>query len=245
MVRLNTRPSGFTIVELLIVIVVIAILAAISIVAYNGIQQRAGASAQQQLLAQMEKEIMVYALQENGESISLGGTLVGYQDTTGESTLLRTLSGTPDITMYAVYTPPNTTGSYANYAELTPDSSSPPHRFALRTGASGSNSLGSRIDTSAQTNITQSISGYRVVGTAVIGWLQVSDNATVRAIAFNQAAAQNTGSLSSHSQWNFTGISLPSSGSSSSAALVFNAAHNEATRTQVIQWLAKKYNVSL
>jgi prepilin-type N-terminal cleavage/methylation domain-containing protein len=32
--------SGFTIVELLIVIVVIAILAAISVVAYNGIQQR-------------------------------------------------------------------------------------------------------------------------------------------------------------------------------------------------------------
>ena len=32
--------SGFTIVELLIVIVVIAILAAISIVAYNGIQAR-------------------------------------------------------------------------------------------------------------------------------------------------------------------------------------------------------------
>ena len=35
------QSSGFTIVELLIVIVVIAILAAISIVAYNGIQQRA------------------------------------------------------------------------------------------------------------------------------------------------------------------------------------------------------------
>ena len=33
--------SGFTIVELLFVIVVIAILAAITIVAYNGIQQRA------------------------------------------------------------------------------------------------------------------------------------------------------------------------------------------------------------
>ena len=32
---------GFTIVELLIVIVIIAILAAITIVAYNGIQQRA------------------------------------------------------------------------------------------------------------------------------------------------------------------------------------------------------------
>ena len=34
------KKRGFTIVELLIVIVVIAILAAISIVAYNGIQAR-------------------------------------------------------------------------------------------------------------------------------------------------------------------------------------------------------------
>lgn len=38
---MRKTTSGFTIVELLIVIIVIAILAAISIVAYNGIQQRA------------------------------------------------------------------------------------------------------------------------------------------------------------------------------------------------------------
>lgn len=38
------RRDGFTIVELLIVIVVVAILAAITIVAYNGVQQRATAS---------------------------------------------------------------------------------------------------------------------------------------------------------------------------------------------------------
>lgn len=37
----RTRQKGFTIVELLIVIVVVAILAAISVVAYNGAQQRA------------------------------------------------------------------------------------------------------------------------------------------------------------------------------------------------------------
>ena len=37
---MRKATSGFTIVELLIVIVVIAILASISVVAYNGIQQR-------------------------------------------------------------------------------------------------------------------------------------------------------------------------------------------------------------
>lgn len=42
---MRKATSGFTIVELLIVIVVIAILAAISVVAYNGIQERANGAA--------------------------------------------------------------------------------------------------------------------------------------------------------------------------------------------------------
>ena len=45
MLNTKIKQSGFTIVELLIVIVVIAILAAISIVAYNGIQNRGKDSA--------------------------------------------------------------------------------------------------------------------------------------------------------------------------------------------------------
>lgn len=51
------KPSGFTIVELLIVIVVIAILAAITVVAYNGIQNRAHNTSIQSDLANFAKKI--------------------------------------------------------------------------------------------------------------------------------------------------------------------------------------------
>lgn len=52
----NVRP-GFTIVELLIVIVVIGILAAITIVAYNGVQDRARNATIQSDLANFAKKI--------------------------------------------------------------------------------------------------------------------------------------------------------------------------------------------
>lgn len=53
--------KGFTIVELLIVVVVIAILAAITIVAYNGIQNRAKSSATQTAVQQATKKVVAYA----------------------------------------------------------------------------------------------------------------------------------------------------------------------------------------
>ena len=54
---MKKAQAAFTIVELLIVIVVIAILAAISIVAYNGIQNRGYASAIQSDLAGFAKKL--------------------------------------------------------------------------------------------------------------------------------------------------------------------------------------------
>lgn len=57
---MNKTKSGFTIVELLIVIVVIGVLAAIVIVAYNGIQNRARAAALTADLRQAADKLTLY-----------------------------------------------------------------------------------------------------------------------------------------------------------------------------------------
>jgi len=55
---------GFTIVELLIVIVVIGILAAISAIAYNGIQEQARAATAQSDFANIRKKLELYKVSE-------------------------------------------------------------------------------------------------------------------------------------------------------------------------------------
>jgi len=60
---------GFTIVELLIVIVVIAILAAITIVAYNGVQKRALNTARLTEVEAWQKQFLLYYA-ANGSAVS-------------------------------------------------------------------------------------------------------------------------------------------------------------------------------
>lgn len=59
------RRAGFTIVELLIVIVVIAILAAIAVTSYSGINNRANDSAVQSDLKNIAKKLEIYKV-DNG-----------------------------------------------------------------------------------------------------------------------------------------------------------------------------------
>lgn len=60
---MNYKRRGFTIVELLIVIVVIAILAAITVVSYNGIKRRAEDTARYADLVQVDRLIQLYRIQ--------------------------------------------------------------------------------------------------------------------------------------------------------------------------------------
>ncbi len=106
------NKQGFTIVELLIVIVIIAILASITIVAYNGVQQRARNS---QILSGVEaykKALMEYATDNgsypsaSGGRVCLGANYAGGQCWSGPNG--------------NAYTSPTVDAALAKYLPATP-----------------------------------------------------------------------------------------------------------------------------
>jgi len=68
------KQSGFTVVELLIVIVVIAILAAITTVAYSGIQARANDSRTRQGATQFAKSLHLYVTTYGATALTKGNS---------------------------------------------------------------------------------------------------------------------------------------------------------------------------
>ena len=118
----NTKPA-FTIVELLVVIVVIGILAAITIVSYTGISQKAVVSSLQSDLGSAKKQLSLYYTDHSSYPTSIDATTNCPKDS----------GGTPD-TNYCLkpssgnaytYLPNNTTNAtdYSLYASNSSNSS--------------------------------------------------------------------------------------------------------------------------
>lgn len=94
------KDKGFTIVELLIVIVVIGILAAIVVVAYNGITDRAKMSKVYQDMSNMNKQILAYQA-TNGQypvtSATMGSGATFLTDENCSVSSVRTAQWVPGI----------------------------------------------------------------------------------------------------------------------------------------------------
>lgn len=101
--------TGFTIVELLIVIVVIAILAAISMVAYNGVQDRAKNAQVQSDIRQVAKLIEMYNA-DKGSYPSTGSLDSVYSDSNcsyTDSDGYKGIDWVPDMGAYTARLPQN------------------------------------------------------------------------------------------------------------------------------------------
>ena len=105
----NSDNRGFTIVELLIVIVVIGILAAITIVAFNGIQQRARNTQVTSGVRTYIGAIKQYAVLNSGYPTQAGCLGEGYPDTycwVGDSGTWRTYDNLDDEIEKVISTQP-------------------------------------------------------------------------------------------------------------------------------------------
>lgn len=108
------KQKGFTIVELLIVIVVIAILAAITIVAYNGIQDRAKTSKASAALNQAAKKLRLWQV-DNADQFPAALADAGVNDT-ADTTYQYSVNNATSPASYCVTA---TTGAVSYYQSST------------------------------------------------------------------------------------------------------------------------------
>ena len=124
--KVFTHDRGFTIVELLIVIVVIGILAAIVIVAYNGIQNSANTTAAQSAASTVQKKAEAFNALNSYYPTSTTNTTSGFA-----ASSTSTLSGTG----VSLGTPSSSTGKTTVRYEYCVAGSTAPTTSSQPTGA--------------------------------------------------------------------------------------------------------------
>lgn len=176
----TAKGHGFTIVELLIVVVVIAILAAITIVAYNGIQRRANESAATNAAAQAKKKIGVWQVENPNQApdqvtfTSLVGTASGFEYSPGVNGAYCITSTSGTISYMITESTNATSGSCNGHAQGGVAAITNLHvnpgavtgtGYGLWAGDSGSTATGGPV----AAGWAQSGSAYRINWTAVVG----------------------------------------------------------------------------
>lgn len=168
------KQRGFTIVELLIVIVVVAILAVITIVAYNGIQQRARATEASAALSQAKKKLELYKVDNSSYPTSGNLSSAGVTDSDV------TFQYTSDGTTYCI------TGTATNVSYKATDTTAPTAGGCAGHGQGG---VAAVTNLSTNPNIESNVTGYgasayavrnRLVGTTPNGsaYLQLARSGT-------------------------------------------------------------------
>jgi|GEM_PF-867010 len=156
--------QGFTIVELLIVVVVIAILAAITIVAYNGISLNAKNSAIQSSLSQAAKKLDIFKIDDpSGLYPSTLATAGLSLVSTGDTQYVYAVSS--DNKLYCLA---SSQGGRTYY--VTPSTGSPkPGICNATTGVPGSGN----VATDGSSSATLTVATYNVFNTSAPGTGQV------------------------------------------------------------------------
>jgi prepilin-type N-terminal cleavage/methylation domain-containing protein len=160
------KQTGFTIVELLIVVVVIAILAAITIVAYTGIQNRAKLSALQSDLENAAKTLEQFKYTQAATS----GTELYPADQTTAQALIK-LSGDTTFTTYIV----NNTTTPANYCLTLTNNAQAYSVSSTRSSPTPGTCVTNLL---SNTSVEQNTDQLQNIGTAAdrtLGRTQVSD----------------------------------------------------------------------
>ena len=231
---------GFTIVELLIVIVVIAILAGISIVAYGGVRERAERSAMASDMTQLQRDISLAAVAD-GSEIAIRAP-IAYTTERGRVPLAEPIEDGHEITLYVVFDTDGTTSSSWNMISRLEPHERDTNAFHLQTTESGTTSIRAKLSTPGQSRLSNFQSGVRNLAGRNIGWMAAREGAM--GYGFNQVNVHGTRTLTAHDGWNFGEVFLNSSSNTPGvAALVFDEYHDEATRRGVIAWLNKQHDI--